>query len=381
MGTQAEELKSSYDWKTEVKAFDESKAGVKGLVDAGVSKIPPLFNHKLNNNLHDLSVISTNSNFEMPLINFNSIDKEANMRSKIIDQVRNACEKWGLFQLINHGIPTSILDEMFNGIRRFHEQDLKKKKGYYTRDYNNKNVLYNSNYNLHEAPAACWRDTLSFVTGVHRPPNPQELPSTCRDIMIKYTEFIMKLGKRIYEVLSEALGLNPNHLNDIGCGDDIFALFHYYPACPEPELTMGSTTHTDSGFITILLQDQIGGLQGLQVLHENQWIDVTPIPGALVVNVGDLLQLVSNDMFRSPYHRVLAKNEGPRVSAACAFRSYRHPENSSRLYGPIKELLSIENPPIYREITVQEIIKRKHSKKVNETDQPQIRKLLHQFML
>lgn len=106
--------------------------------------------------------------------------------------------------------------------------------------------------------------------------------------MIKYTDEMMKLGKTIYELLSEALGLKPSQLNDMGCADDIFAPCHYYPACPEPQLTMGATTHADSGFITILLQDQIGGLQ---VLHDNQWIDVTPVPGAVVVNVGDLIQV------------------------------------------------------------------------------------------
>lgn len=57
---------------------------------------------------------------------------------------------------------------------------------------------------------------------------------------------------------------------------------------PEPELTMGTSRHTEGNFMTILLQDQIGGLQ---VLHENQWIDVPAVHGALDMNIGDLLQV------------------------------------------------------------------------------------------
>ena len=109
----------------------------------------------------------------------------------------------------------------------------------------------------------------------------------CRDILLEYGEYVMKLGIELFELLSEALGLNPNHLKDMDCAEGLLALCHYYPACPEPEFTLGTTKHSDNDFLTVLLQDHIGGLQ---VLYEDKWIDVPPVPGALVVNIGDFLQ-------------------------------------------------------------------------------------------
>ncbi|KAK6914066.1 Isopenicillin N synthase-like, Fe(2+) 2OG dioxygenase domain [Dillenia turbinata] len=255
----------NYDRASELKAFDETKAGVKGLVDAGITSIPRIFIGSPENN--DEKQDSGKTQFTLPIIDLEGFNDDLIRRREIVGKVQDASENWGFFQVVNHGIEAAVLEEMIDGVRRFYEQDVEAKKQFYTRDRTRK-FVYSSNFDLYSTPAASWRDTFSCLMAPN-PPNPEDLPAACRDILMEFSDQVMRLGISLLELLSEALGLDPNHLRDMECAKGLLSICHYYPACPQPELTLGTRKHTDNNFLTVLLQDEIGGLQ---VLHHDKQI-------------------------------------------------------------------------------------------------------------
>ncbi|KAL1563159.1 1-aminocyclopropane-1-carboxylate oxidase 1-like [Salvia divinorum] len=332
-----------------LKAFDDTKAGVKGLNDAGLFKLPDIFVRPPEEVASELK--HQKAQVEVPVIDLSGVD-EAGRRKQIVEQVRCAAETWGFFQVVNHGIPLSVLDEMIDGVLGFNDQEVDEKKKYYSRD-TTRIVRYNSNYDLFEAKTASWRDTLSISvnSGSHLL-HPMDLPAVCRDSTVEYSKHVENLGNIVLGLLSEALGLKTEFLSDMECLKGHRLHCHYYPACPEPELAIGLTKHSDAGFLTILLQNQL--VSGLQVLYEGRWIDIQPVHGGLVINIGDLLQLVSNGKFRSSEHRAIVNRAGPRISVGCFFSG--PVTNSTKIYGPIDQLITQENPTVYKEIVLSEYL-------------------------
>ncbi|MCL7032828.1 hypothetical protein MKW94_000559 [Papaver nudicaule] len=273
----------------------------------------------------------------------------------IIDQVISACENFGFFQVVNHCVPKILMDEMLEKIYMFNEQSAERKSSYI------------SNFDLYKAPTTNWRDTY-YCYMAPTPPKTEEIPIILRDTMMEYSDFMEKLGLELFKLMSEGLGLTRNYLTDMECAKVWALICNYYPECPQPELAVGKSKHSDAYFLTILPQDN--HISSLQVLHKNQWVDVPPLHGALIVNVGDILQstntlhlfnvfffkqIVSNDRLKSVEHMALANLEHPRASIGCFFDG-SYLEQPTRKYGPIKELLTETDCPRYREMTSYEYI-------------------------
>jgi len=127
----------SYDRNNYLKAFNEGETGVKALIDAVVEKIPSIFMRPQE----DLSqgFDTRHENSVIPVIDLAHAHQKDRRREVVIERIIWASEKWGFFQVVNHGIPLEILDKVIEGVRMFHEQDVEVKKEYYSRD------------NLHEA--------------------------------------------------------------------------------------------------------------------------------------------------------------------------------------------------------------------------------------
>lgn len=109
-----------------------------------------------------------------------------------------------------------------------------------------------------------------------------------RDEVVEWDKEVKQLVERVMGLLSEGLGLCDDRLKGKSYLGRVGFAGHYYPYCPEPNKTVGISAHTDPGILTVLLQDQVGGLQ---IKYDNKWIDLKPVHGALLINIGDLFQV------------------------------------------------------------------------------------------
>lgn len=155
-----------------------------------------------------------------------------------------------------------------------------------------------------------------------------------RDQLLDYMRKCEAVIKPLVQVLMKGLNINVIDTKkwSVLTGSQRINL-NYYPKCPKPELTVGVGRHSDVSTFTILLQDNIGGLY-VRTPDGESWVHVPPINGALVINVGDALQILSNGKYKSIEHRVIANATADRISIPL----FINPK-PSEVIGPLTEVL------------------------------------------
>ncbi|KAK4491197.1 hypothetical protein RD792_001929 [Penstemon davidsonii] len=253
----------------------------------------------------------------IPIIDFSLITcADSEQRSKALKDLARACEEWGFFVLINHGIPETVMKNIIDASLEFFELPEEEKRRYEPRSASDPiksgtgSVLNVANQRIH-----LWRDYVkSYVhPEFHSPHKPQIL----REIVAEYSERSRPVLRSLLQAISENLGLEQGYIDDVLKLDSCFQLYaaNYYPPCPEPDQAIGIPPHTDHGLLTFLIHN---GVAGLQIQHNGKWFNTNSPQNSILVNTADHLEIFSNGRYKSVKHRAVVNSEATRISVVIA---------------------------------------------------------------
>ncbi|GAB4827745.1 hypothetical protein Ancab_034631 [Ancistrocladus abbreviatus] len=276
----------------------------------------------------------------------------------LVQEIARACEEYGFFQIINHGVPIDLCNNVLNAITAFFHMPPEEKANHFTMDPTKETRVfkyYLKDQGVKEEVSMwseifchCWHASHNFSD--HLPDNPPEY----REEVVKYAKEIGALMSHLLMLMSRGLGLEDDCL-ERRMGENPYrkAQANYYPPCPDPELTLGLNVHTDICALTVVLQTE--QVQGLQVIKDEKWVPVDPIPNAFVINVGDQLQVLSNGRYKSVHHRAVTNKDKTRVSMVMFYRP-----NMDTIIGPMEDLIDDQHPPFYRSYRFSEFMEEFH---------------------
>ncbi|CAN0901140.1 Protein SRG1 [Linum grandiflorum] len=258
-----------------------------------------------------------------------------------------ALSTWGCFQIVNHGMTSSFVDRVHEISEDFFRMP-KEEKHKYSRESDSVEG-YGTDMILAENQTLDWIDRLYLTLS---PPNQVQLrfwpqkPPSFRETLEEYGKKIGELNEILLKAMAKSLNLEEKcFLDQYGRAEEAVmkARFNLYPPCPRPDQIIGVKPHADGSALTFLLQDkQVGGLQ---FLKGSEWFRVPIIPHALLVNVGDQVEIMSNGVFKSPVHRVVTNSEKERYSLAvfCV-------PSSEKEIKPAEGLISETRPALYKKV-------------------------------
>ncbi|KAL6333628.1 hypothetical protein AAG906_028813 [Vitis piasezkii] len=264
-----------------------------------------------------------------------------------LENLHSTCREWGAFQLVNHGVSSSLLEKLKSEIGKFYRLPLEEKMKYKIRPGSVEG--YGLSLIRSQDQKLDWGDRFYMITNPFHRRNPHllsELPPSLRDTLESYLSEMQKLAMTLLGFMAKALNLDKRDMEELFDDGMQSVRMTYYPPCPQPELVMGLTPHSDASGITVLLQ--VNGVDGLQVKKDGVWIPVNFLPDAFVVNLGDILEIVSNGIYNSIEHRAVANSVTERISIAMFFNT-----KFSAEIGPAIGLINPQNPPLFKRVGME----------------------------
>ncbi|KAL3729013.1 hypothetical protein ACJRO7_033586 [Eucalyptus globulus] len=265
-------------------------------------------------------LVRTQEDLKEPLIDLSGFLKgNEEATSRAAELIRTACTNHGFFQVINHGVDPGLISAAHNEIDSIFKLPISKKLGMKRRPGG---VFgYAGAHADRYSSKLPWKETFSFE---FRKNESSELlvvdyfKSVLGDdfehtgwVYQKYCEAMKELALVIMELLAISLGIDRMHYRDFFEDGSSIMRCNSYPPCLNHGLAMGTGPHTDPTSLTILHQDQVGGLQ---VFASNKWQAITPRQDALVINIGDTFMALTNGMYKSCLHRAVVNRERERKS-------------------------------------------------------------------
>ncbi|KAL4562762.1 hypothetical protein LXL04_026792 [Taraxacum kok-saghyz] len=265
--------------------------------------------------------------------------------------VNSACQEHGFFQVFNHGVDSNLINEahkmmdLFFGMPLLEKQKAERKFGEY--------CGYASSFTNRFSSKLPWKETLSFRYSAD-PKCSNVVQDYFMNVMgedfskfgricQEYSEAMSKLSMNIMELLGMSLGIDPLYFCDFYEENDSIMRLNYYPPCQKPDQTLGTGPHCDPTSLTILHQDNVGGLE---VFVDEKWHSIAPCPDAFVVNIGDTFKALSNGLYKSCLHRAVVNSKTPRKSLAF-FLSPR----MDKIVRPPKALVKDASERVYPDFT------------------------------
>ncbi|KAL5566360.1 hypothetical protein UlMin_029524 [Ulmus minor] len=277
---------------------------------------------------------------EIPTVDLSDPDEES-----LVGSIAKASQEWGLFQLVNHGIPSEVIRKLQAVGKEFFELPAQEKEVYAKPPDAKSMEGYGTKLQKDAQGKKSWVDHLfhriwppSCINYQFWPKN----PPSYREANEEYAKHVRDVAEKVLKLLSLGLGVEGHVLKEAVGGEELEYLLkiNYYPPCPRPDLALGVPAHTDLSTITILVPNEV---PGLQVLKNDRWIDAKYIPNALIVHIGDQIEIASNGNYRSVLHRTTVDKNKARMS----WPVFLEPPPEF-VVGPLPQLVNEDNPPKYK---------------------------------